>query len=126
MTSDQVEALARPEARSQLSFWQLLRLYLDPFALFRNVNDESPWAQTQAWQYNCSHRRMLLAYARRWLVIAIACMAIMHPLGALARSAPVLFVPIAGLELGFSTALCALVFSLTVYVILGIEAKKRR
>ena len=126
MTTDQVETLARPEGRVRLSFWQLLRLYLDPFALFGNVNAGSIWAQAQAWQYNCRHRHMLLAYAKRWLVIAMACMALMQPLAALAGAEPVLFVPIVGLELGFSTAVCALLLSLAVYVILGIEAKKRR
>lgn len=126
MTTDQVEMLARPEGRAQLSFWQLLRLYLDPFALFRNVNAGSLWTQAQALQYNCRHRHMLLAYAKRWAVIAIACMAGMQPLAALASTAPVLFVPIVGLELGFSAAVCALLLSLAVYVILGIEARTRR
>lgn len=116
-----VEALARPEVRAQLSFGQLLRLYLDPFALFRSVTVGDPRAQEQALQYNRSHRRILLSYARRWAMIAITCIASAAPLGALAGSDPVLAVPLIGLELGFSVAVCVLLLALAVYVLLGFD-----
>jgi hypothetical protein len=117
----EVEALARPEVRAALSFWALLRLYLDPFVLFKNVTTGTRWAQAQALQYNCRHRRMLLAYVRRWAVIGLACITSLLPLAAVARTEPVLLVPILGLELGFSTAVCVLLLALSVYVLLGIE-----
>src|SRR6478672_1206112 len=100
----QVEALAKPEFRARLSFWQLLRLYLDPFALFKNATTGTRWAQAQALQYNRRHRRILLAYVRRWALIGLACITSLLPLGAAARSEPALIVPILGLELGFSAA----------------------
>ncbi len=117
------EALARPEVRAGLSFGQLLRLYLDPFALFRSITVGDARAQEQALQYNRRHRRILLAYARRWAMIAIACIAAAAPLGALARTDPVLAVPVIGLELGFSLAVCVLLLALAVYVLLGLDEK---
>jgi len=117
----QVEALAQPEFRARLSFWRLLRLYLDPFALFKNVTTGTRWAQAQALQYNRRHRSILLAYVRRWALIGLACIASLLPLAAVARSEPVLLVPIVGLELGFSTSVCVLLLALAVYVLLGIE-----
>ena len=117
----QVEALARPEFRARLSLWRLLRLYLDPFALFKNVTVGTRWAQAQALAYNRRQRRILLAYARRWAVIGLACITTLLPLAAVARSEPVLLVPIVGLELGFSAAVCVLLLSLAVYVLLGID-----
>ena len=122
MDSDRkVEALAQPEFRARLSFWQLLRLYLDPFALFKNATIGTRCAQAQALQYNRRHRRILLTYVGRWAVIGVACISSALPLAAIARSEPVLMVPILGLELGFSMAVCALLLALAVYVLLGIE-----
>jgi hypothetical protein len=120
-TQEQVEALARAEFRARLTFWQLLRLYLDPFALFKNVTTGTRWAQAQALQYNRRHRRILLAYVRRWALIGLACIGSLLPLAAVARSEPVLLVPIVGLELGFSTSVCVLLLALAVYVLLGME-----
>ena len=113
-----VEALARPEVRARLSPWRLLRLYLDPFCLFKSIGAAS---QADAWRYNRQHRRILLAYLRRWAAIGGLCLAGMAPLAARAASDPLLLVPIVGLELGFSVAVCMLVTALAVYVVLGLE-----
>lgn len=121
--NEDVEALVQPEARRQLSFWQLLRLYLDPFALFKSVTVGTRWAQAQALSYNRRHRKILLTYVRRWAVIALASALGVVPLGALAATAPVLYVPIVGLELAFSLAVCALALSLAVYVVLGLAGE---
>jgi hypothetical protein len=111
-----VEALARPEVRARLSPWRVLRLYLDPFGLFKDLT-----AGPAALQYNRERRHMLLTYLRRWAVIGGLCLTGMVPLGARAATQPVLFVPIVGLELGFSTAMCMLFFILAAYVVLGLE-----
>ncbi|HZQ75352.1 MAG TPA: hypothetical protein VFB08_20755 [Burkholderiales bacterium] len=116
-----VESLARPEVRARLPLWQLVRLYLDPFALFKNASAGTPGAQAEALDYNRRHRRILLAYAWRWLVIGGGCLGGMSLLAALARAEPVLIVPIVGLEIGFSAAVCALLLSLAVYVLLGLH-----
>jgi hypothetical protein len=99
-----------------LPFWRLLRLYLDPFALFKNIAAESGGLE-----YNRRHRRILLVYVRRWATIAAVCAGGMAPLAALARAEPILCVPIVGLELGFSTAVCMLLLSIAVYFVLGLE-----
>ena len=104
-----VEALTRREARAPLSFWRLLRLYLDPLALLKNVALDA-----DALQYNCRHRRMLLPYAWRWTLIGGASLACEIPLCAHAGGAPILLVPILGLDLVFSAALFLLLVSATV------------
>jgi hypothetical protein len=96
-------------------FWRL-RLYLDPFVLFKSIA-----AERDALECNRRHRRLLLAYARRWAMIALGCAAGLFPLGAAARVDPLLCVPIVGLELGFSTAVCVLLLAIAVYVVLGLD-----
>jgi hypothetical protein len=97
-------------------FWHLLRLYLDPFALFKSITVEP-----DALEFNRRHRRILLIYVRRWATIAVLCAGGMAPLGALARGEPILVIPIIGLELGFSSAVCMLLLSVAVYVVLGLD-----
>ena len=97
--------------------WRRLRLYLDPFAPFKRVTVEA-----DALEYNRRHRGVLLAYARRWAIIGLVCALGMEPLAALARAEPILCVPILGLELGFSTAVCMLLLALAVYIVLGFES----
>ena len=74
-----------------------------------------------ALQYNRRHRRILLIYLRRWAVIGSACLAGMAPLTARAATAPVLYVPIIGLEVGFCVAACMAFLILGAYVVLGLE-----
>ena len=116
-----VEALARPDTRAHLPLARLVRLYLDPFALFKNVNVGPPRARAAALEYNRRQRKILLAYLRRWTIIALACLASAVPLGAAARGEPALGVPFLGLELGFSAAVCVLLVSAAVYFLLGVE-----
>lgn len=118
---ESVEALARPEVRARLPLRRLVRLYLDPFALFKNVAIGSPRLQAEALEYNRGQRRILLAYLRRWTVIALACLTSAMPLGALARAEPLLGVPFIGLELGFALAVCVLLLAGAVYFVLGVE-----
>jgi len=111
-----VEALARAEVRAKLSLWQLLRLYLDPFCLFKSIS-----AGDGALGYNRRHRHMLLVYMLRWTLIGVLCATGMVPLVALAAKEPVLVVPIIGLELGFSAGLFLALLSLGVYIALGLD-----
>ena len=102
-------------------FWRTLRLYLDPFVSFKSITIGPPAARAEALQYNRRHRGILLAYAVRWAAIALACAGGMAPLGALARAEPILCIPVLGLELGFSAAVCILLVSVAVYLVLGLE-----
>ena len=118
---EDVEALARRDVRERLPLLRLVRLYLDPFALFKNVTIGSPRLQAEALAYNRRQRKMLLAYVRRWTVIAAACLLGALPLAAAARSDPALAVPFVGLELGFAAAVCMLLVSAAVYLLLGVD-----
>jgi hypothetical protein len=93
-----------------------LWLYLDPFALLKRISVDA-----DALEYNRRHRGLLLSYIRRWAAIALACLAVMEPMAPLARLEPFLCVPLLGLEIGFSTAVCVLLLALAVYVVLGLE-----
>ena len=95
---------------------QGLRRYLDPFADFKSLA-----ADPDALQYNRRHRGRLLTYAKRWAVIALLCALAMEPLAALARTDPILCLPIMGLGLGFSASVCMLLLATAVYVVLGLE-----
>jgi hypothetical protein len=121
MAERDIEELATAQSREELSFGRLLRLYLDPFALFKSVVAGPPSSRAEALQYNRRLRRFLPVYVRRWALIAVASVAAMTPLGALARSEPVMWLPIAGLEISFSTALCMLFLCTAAYVVLGLD-----
>lgn len=118
---DDVEALSRRDARADLPLRKLVRLYLDPFALLKNVTAGPPRSQREALRYNRRRRGMLLAYVRRWSVIAAACMSSDLALAQAAPTGPILTVPFVGLELGFSFSVCVLLLVGAVYFLLGVE-----
>src|SRR5262245_13628463 len=66
---ESVETLATPEARAGLPLLQLLRLYLDPGALFKDASRGSACARERALTYNRRMRWMLVPYIRRWTAI---------------------------------------------------------
>ncbi|HJY76820.1 MAG TPA: hypothetical protein VKE95_09315 [Burkholderiales bacterium] len=104
-----------------MPFRRTLRLYLDPFALFKNISIGPASARNEALLYNRRHRGILLTYVRRWAAIGVLCARGMVPLGAAAGAEPILCIPIVGLELGFSTAVFMLLVSVAVYVVLGLD-----
>ena len=116
MDEPDVEALGSAISRERLPFGRLLRLYLDPFPFLKNVT-----SQPDALQYNRRRRRILLPFARRWAVIATACLATIASTAALAAGHPFLWVPLAALEVGFSGGLCMSFVSIAAYVVLGLE-----
>lgn len=118
---EDVEALSRPEARAGLSLAMLVRLYLDPFALLKNVTAGTPRSQQEALRYNRRRRKMLLAYLPRWGAIAAACLSSELALAQAAPRHPMLAVPFVGLELGFSFAVCVLLVAGAVYFVLGLK-----
>src|SRR4051812_14082128 len=114
-----VEKLLSREGRAQLRLCQLLRIYFDPFSLFKNVNAGSLWVQSQALHYNRRVRWMLLAYLRRWVGIGITSIVAIYPMSALAQGAPLMFLPVAGLGLLFSVAVCVVVMISVSYFFLA-------
>jgi hypothetical protein len=117
-----VEALASREGRAGLSIGRLLVLYLVPSALFKDLTAGAPSMRAEALRYNRRHRRMLLAYARRWAVIAIGCLAAITRLDGLARAHPLLWIPLAVLEAGFSSGLVISFLSIAAHIVLGLES----
>lgn len=118
---DDVEALAQPERRARLSLRQLLRLYLHPFALLKNVTVGPPRLRAEALRYNRAQRRIMLAYLRRWAAIAATCLITALHVGARAAGRPALGITFVGLELGFAFAVCVLLLAAAVYLLLGID-----
>ncbi len=68
--TENIEGLLTREARSRLPFLLLLRLYLDPGALFKDATRGPDRERQRALSYNRRMRWMLLPYVRRWAVIA--------------------------------------------------------
>jgi hypothetical protein len=99
----------------------VLRLYLDPLLLFRNVSAGPPAAQALALRRNRRLRRILLAYGRRWATITFLCLAVIARLAALVRVQPLVWIPLAALEVVFSSGLCMSFFSIAAYVVLGLD-----
>src|SRR3954463_15514124 len=114
-----VEQLLSREGRAHLRLRQLLRIYLDPFSLFKDANAGSLWVQSQALHYNRSVRWMLLAYLRRWAGIGTTSIAAMYPMSALAEGTPLMFLPVAGLGLLCSVAVCVVLTISVSYFSLG-------
>ena len=63
---DDVERLLQPETRAALPLLTLVRIYLDPFVLFKNVNAGNIFNQRAARAYNTAMRWVLVDYMRRW------------------------------------------------------------
>jgi hypothetical protein len=110
-----VESLLKREIRSRLSFGQQLWLYLDPFALFKDVTRGGE----RALRYNREMRWMLLAYLRRWLLIAASLFVGIAPADAMAAELSV--VPVAAFGVGFAVAIAVLVCTGAVYLMLCAE-----
>lgn len=68
--TEESEGLLTQEARARLSFFRLLRLYLDPGALFKDASRGAAAERRRALSYNRRMRWMLVPYIRRWIVIA--------------------------------------------------------
>ena len=112
-TDQDVEALLRREVRSRLPLVRQIRLYLDPFALFKDVSR----GRERALSYNRAMRWMLLPYLRRWLLIAASLFVGIAP--AEARAAEATIVPAAAFAVGFSVAAAVLASIVAVYLMLG-------
>lgn len=113
MNSADVEALLAPQNRAGLPLAQQLHLYLDPFALFKDASQGPKPARERALSYNRTMRWVLVAYLRRWLVIALSLFLCINPAEAFASTAAA--VPAVGCCL--AVAVCAVISA--VYLLLG-------
>jgi hypothetical protein len=110
---EDVEALLTREARERLPLWLLVRLYLDPGALFKDASRGPAPERARARNYNRRMRWMLLAYLRRWTVIAGVFFLGIAPAEA---ASPI---PAAALAVGCSISLIVLGCTALAYVLLG-------
>ncbi|HEY6865518.1 MAG TPA: hypothetical protein VI319_16620 [Burkholderiales bacterium] len=116
---DDVEALLQPQVRARLPFSRLLLIYLNPFALFKDVSRGNVYAQRVALAYNRAMRWMLLRYLRRWTTIAATLFVSIAPAEALAAQAPVFVVSAAASAVGCCIAVTVIVCTVATYLMLG-------
>ena len=116
---DDVESLLIRERRAQLSLPRQLLLYLDPFALFKDASCGSAQTRERALSYNCAMRWMLLAYLRRWSLIATSLFIAFVPTEALAGDARIFLIPAVAFAVGANVAVAVTVVTLAVYLLLG-------
>jgi len=118
--SDQdVERLLTREARARLPLWALLRLYLDPGALFKDVSRGSAAVRRSALSYNRRMRHLLLPYIRRWIVIAATLVFAIFPAEALHAQTSLSLVPAAAFAVAGSIALTVIACIAVGYFLLG-------
>lgn len=121
---DDVEALLSREARARLPLWRQLLLYLNPFALFKDAARGPAWVRERALAYNRALRWVLLAYVRRYVLIAAVLFLGIAPAEALAAEATILIIPVAAAAVGCCIALAVAACACAGYVLLGRRADR--
>jgi hypothetical protein len=114
-----VERLLTREARAGLPLGQLLRLYLDPGALFKDVSRGSAAVRRSALSYNRRMRHLLLPYMRRWMAIAAVLVFAIFPAEALHAQASLSLIPAAAFAVGGSVAVTVIACIAVGYFLLG-------
>jgi hypothetical protein len=76
-----------PEERVRLPLARQMLLYLDPFAFFKDASIGSKPVRERALSHNRAMRWILVAYLRRWLVIAFSLFLCITPAEAFAATA---------------------------------------
>lgn len=118
----EVETLLKKEARSRLSLFRQILIYLDPFALFKDASCGSAQARAVALAYNRAMRWMLVPYIRRWLVIAASLALLIAPAEAAAAQEEFYAIPVAAIAVGCCIAVIIVAVTLAVYLLLGRRA----
>jgi hypothetical protein len=109
---EDVEKLLTREARARLPLRRLLRLYLDPGALFKDASRGSTRARELALVYNRRMRWMLVPYMRRWTLISASSFFGIAPAEA---ASPI---PAAALAVGCSISLIVVGCTVLAYLVL--------
>jgi hypothetical protein len=119
MAGDDVEALLERERRAALPLARQILLYLDPFALFKDASRGSRFARECALSYNRSLRGILIAYIRRWLMIAAVLFLGITPAEAMAAHGAAYLIPAAAFAVGTCIAVTVAAVMVAVYFLLG-------
>src|SRR4051812_25238514 len=118
MQSD-VEALLSRQARADLPLVQQFKLYLHPFALFKDASGGPVHQQQRALSYNQRMRWLLLPYIRRWFLIAAALFLCITPTEALAAKESLYIVPAAAFAVGCCIAITITAWTVVAYLLLS-------
>jgi hypothetical protein len=118
--SQEVEQLLWPERRAKLPLARQLLLYLDPFAFFKDASSGTAVVRERNLSYNRSMRWMLVAYLRRWILIAASLFLGIAPAEAFAAQASLVIVP-AAVAVGFCIAVTVAFCIAAAYLLLGIS-----
>jgi len=110
---EDVERLLRREGRDRLSLARLLRIYLDPGALFKDASRGNANARARALSYNRHMRWMLVPYIQRWTMIGASLFLGIGPAEAVSLLAAAAF------AVGCSIALAITGCTATAYILLG-------
>jgi|SRR5882672_6664451 len=114
-----VENLLRPDSRAQLTFGQQLLIYLNPFALFKDASNGTAMVRERALSYNRAMRWMLVAYLRRWVLIAASSFLAIAPAEAAAAQVSFFILPAAAFAVAACIAFTVTFFTLAAYVLLS-------
>jgi hypothetical protein len=118
-TDRDVEALLSRSVRATLPFRRQVRLYLDPFALFKDASRGPRQQREYALSYNRAMRWLLLPYIRRWVLIAAGSFAGIAPAEALAAQASFFIVPAAAFAVGCCVAVTVTTCAAVAYFLLS-------
>ena len=110
---EDVETLLTSRAREGLPLVRLLRLYLDPGALFKDASRGPASVRERALDYNRRMRWMLLPYIRRWVFIAATSFLGIAPVEAMS------LILAAALAVGCSFSLIVTSVTAAAYFLLG-------
>lgn len=113
-----IESLLTRQGRAKLPLARQLLIYLDPFSLFKDAARGTRQQQERALSYNRARSWMLLAYLRRWLLIAVALFLCIAPTQALAAREAIFVVPAAALAVGCCMAITVVACTITAYLLL--------
>ena len=123
---DEVASLLTRESRAALPLWRQLVLYLDPSPFFKDASTGPECRRARAASHNRSQRLLLLAYIRRWLLIAGCSFLGIASAETLAAHAPFFIIPAVGFGIGCSVALTAAMWATAAYLLLGTQAARSR
>jgi len=96
-----------------------LLIYLNPFALFKDASNGTAMVRDRALAYNRSMRWMLVAYMRRWILIAASSFVGIAPAEAAAAQVSFFILPAAAFAVGACVAFTVTFFTFTAFVLLS-------
>jgi len=114
-----VEELLRPDSRARLPFARQLLIYLNPFSLFKDASTGTAMVRERALSYNRAMRWMLVAYMRRWILIAAGSFVGIAPAEAAAAQVSFFILPAAAFAVSACIAFTVTFLTFAAWMLLG-------